>query len=141
MQLASAITFSIGISLAVILGVTKMPVFDFLQHGGPERPMKAVTTSSRPYFVAGDAQREKLIEQTKLIRIGDSREHVLSLLGTPTTEQQRSTDSIVAPKPFYELRWFFIEWEKDWGNEDKDQYVQVFLDENHVVEAIEVKIK
>jgi hypothetical protein len=109
--------------------------------GGNERDIRGSVTVTQPYFVLGNDRRDALISSARRLKVGDSRERVVQLLGPPTYDQHMASKERPPRVRFRKLSWYLTIWEQGLVNEAKDEYVAVQFDEDtNLVRSIDVRI-
>ena len=87
------------------------------------------------YFAMSQKDITKIIEKINSLKVGDDREHIVELLGSPTYDQ------IVAQKDgtfiCRELTYYLKRWEENLVNKKYDSSIRLELDkENHLKRVI-----
>ena len=124
---SASIVFSLLIAI-VLIANWRVPV----QHS------QIIQGTPHPYFLVGEDRRRELLADARNIRLGDTAESVLKLLGSPTFDERGASDTI--PQFHYRsMRWYLCIWNNGLVNEAHDEYIEiVFNDENQKVESVNV---
>ena len=94
-----------------------------------------------PYFTMRAVDREKLLEQSNTIRIGDSAKRVLQVLGKPTFDTTWASKTIPPGPPTRELDYYITIYEHGLVNEFHDEYVAIYLGPDDRVDQIYRKLQ
>jgi len=89
-----------------------------------------------PYFTMRVVDREKLLEQSNMIRIGDSAKRVLQVLGKPTFDATMASKTVPPGPPTRQLAYSITIYEHGLVNEFHDEYVAIYLGADDRVERI-----
>lgn len=91
-----------------------------------------------PFFKISPSEKAVLIENAKMMKVGDSYKEVLRLMGNPTFDQPmaRKEDSRITGR---KLIYYAVIWEDGLVNEKHDEYVALYFNEADRLKEILIK--
>lgn len=103
----------------------------------------AAATSMRPqhpYFQLDAPSKKALVEKAKAIKLGDSYQSVVSVLGKPTFDNRlmrKENNGVVGRS----IKYYAVIWQSGSVNELRDELVNVFFDDSDRVKSVTIRVR
>jgi hypothetical protein len=95
-----------------------------------------------PYYQMNNSDRERLLSAADSVRIGETRQRVLEIMGPPTRDWHEETDYPSPTLRYERMEWPLRIWKHGLANLMEDEFIDVILDEKEkVVLEVEVFLK
>lgn len=101
----------------------------------PSSPVPTVA----PYFSLGDSDRNQLFKSARELKVGMSRNEVVTKLGQPTREGTVTSKKGVFKN--HALYFYTQIWKRDTVNERRDEYLRLSFDAEHRLTAIQTNLE
>ena len=105
----------------------------------PAAPKPEVARQPHPSWTLSAAEKRKLVSRAAKLKVGDSYETVIAVLGKPT-EDRRLMPKGSSVSHGRLLRYQAVIWESGLVNEYHDEYLSVVLDTKNAIREISVRI-
>lgn len=121
-------------------GLDKSRAVGSAEVGTHSASSREVLVTKTPFFSVSDLHRAFLLAASKKIRLGDTQQRVVDLLGKPTDEAWLPEKG--GPRQNTKRVWtyYLTKWEKDFVNEKHDEYIKIYFAGPHQ-EAVSIALK